>query len=464
MLDQPGLTKIFEHMKSRYLPFTILGVFLVILGTWGQARGASPKDISEESLNELFHQVLYHVENDYVEKTDKQKIWFGAINGMLRSLGDEHTRFLPPVENKDLSTTMSGEFGGLGIEITLKDQVLTIVSPIQGTPAMRAGLQPGDKIVEIDKKSTSNMSLNEAVKLMRGTPGTSVNLSIAREEEEELLYFDIVRDVIQITVVQKKIIESKNIGYVRLKTFSKLSYEKVSQAVEQFVDKKVNGIIFDLRYNAGGLLESAYKVANVFLNKGIIVSTRGRQRKLDRVYRANPRLTITRDIPLVVLVNEGSASASEIVTGAIKDNSRGTIVGVKTFGKGSVQNVIQLEHGTAVALTIQKYYTPSGKSIHKQGIDPDIVVKSLEFTREDRRHYREIKEKKILNEFVKKNPGYTQSNISKFRNMLKKRGLALNDFAARSTLKQYINRNKPKTDLIDLEFDVQLKKAIAHFK
>ncbi len=451
-------------MVFRYLPTTLLGFLFVVLGTWGQIQGTSSDEISEEGLNELFHQVLYHVKNHYFEKTDKKKLWFGAINGMLRALGDEHTRFLLPTEYKNLGDSMSGKFGGLGIEITLRDRILTIVSPIDGTPAMRAGLQPNDKIIEINKKSTNNMSLNEAVKLMRGTPGTSINITVAREGEEEPLYFDVVRGIIKIDIVQSKIIDHGNIGYVRLKTFAKSSYRDVSKAVKGFVQKGVKGIIFDLRYNAGGLLEAAHKVSNIFLNKGIIVSTKGRNKSLDRVYRANSNLTIAQNVPLVILVNEGSASASEIVTGAVKDNKRGTIIGIKTFGKGSVQNVIRLHHEMALALTIQKYYTPSGKSIHKKGIKPDIEVKSLKFNKDDRRHYREIKEKKIISKFVKLNSKYNTTNIKKFRNMLKKRGLALTDFAARSSIKEFINRNKPKINLIDLEFDVQLKKAIAHLK
>ena len=451
-------------MSAKYFPVTLLGVAFVLLGTWGQIRGMSSQKISEEGLNELFHQTLYHVQSHYVEKIEKKRLWFGAIKGMIQALDDPHTRFLPPNEYKELGESMSGKFGGLGIEITLRDQILTIVSPIDDTPAMHAGLQPGDKIVEINKKSTNNMSLSDAVKIMRGTPGTSVNLTVAREDEEELLYFDIVRGIIKITIVQSKIIKSANLGYVRLKTFSKSAHIQISNVVKTFVKRKVKGIIFDLRYNAGGLLDAAHKVANIFLNKGVIVSTKGREKSLDRIFRANPRLTVTRDIPLVILVNEGSASASEIVTGAIQDNKRGNIIGVKTFGKGSVQNVIPMQHGTAVALTIQKYYTPSGKSIHKEGIKPDIEVKALEFTKDDRRHSREIKERKILKKFVKSHSKYNKSNIKKFRAMLKKMGLSLTDFAARSSMKRYINRNKSKPDLIDLEFDVQLKKAISYLK
>ena len=451
-------------MKNKYILSLLLGTLLVGLGTWGQLQGGSSQKISEEGLNELFHQVMYHIENDYVEDTDKQKLWFGAIRGMLKSLSDEHTRFLSPEEFNELNESIGGRFGGLGIEITIRDEILTVVSPIEDTPAMRVGIKPGDKIVEINKKSTKEMSLIEAVKLMRGTPGTSINISIAREGEDELLNFNIVRDIIKITIVQSKIIENEKIGYVRLKQFAKSSYRDVVNAVKKFKKAKVKGIIFDLRYNAGGLLNAAHKVANIFLNKGIIVSTKGRKSNLDRIYHANAQLTVDHKTPLIILVNEGSASASEIVTGAIKDNKRGKILGVKTFGKGSVQNVIRLGYNTGIALTIQKYYTPLGQSIHEKGIDPDIKVKPLEFTKYDRRRYREIKENKLVEKFVKKNPNYNKRNIKKFKRLLKKQGMNLSDFAARQTLKQVINKEKPKKDIIDLEFDVQLQKAISLLK
>ena len=357
-------------MENRRLLSILASFVLIALGTWGQIQGTAKAAISEEGLNELFHQVLYYVENEYVEKIDKQKVWFGAIKGVLKALGDEHTRFMTPEGHNELKDITKGSFGGLGIEITIRDSVLTVISPIEDTPAMRAGIQPGDKIVEINKKSTRDMSLEEAVKIMRGVPGTSVNLSIARDEEDEILSIDIIRDTIRIKIVKTTLIKPQNIGYVRLKQFTQTSFTEVSNAIKDFEKKKVKGLILDLRYNAGGLLESAYKISNLFLTKGVVVSTKGRHKQRNEVYTVQPELTVSKKTPLAILVNEGSASASEIVTGAIKDHKRGSIIGVKTFGKGSVQKVIPLSHDTAIALTIQKYYTPSGKSIHKVGSNP----------------------------------------------------------------------------------------------
>ncbi len=450
----------FHHKYKKSLTGITAGLLLIIGGTWGQIQGTAKTEISEPGLNELFNQVLYHVKNEYVEETSAQKLWFGAIKGMLESLGDAHTRFMTPAEYNELQVETRGNFGGLGIEISMRDGALTVVSPIPGTPAMRAGVQPGDRVIEINKQTTKNMSLTKAVKLLRGTPGTSVNLTVVREGEEELLYFDIVREVIKIKVAQSKFIEDKKLGYIKLKQFSQSSPRDLKKMLLDFKAKKAKGVIVDLRWNPGGLLDAAHKISNLFIKEGVIVSTRGRKKQLDRTFPAIPRNAIAPNLPIVVLANEGSASASEIVTGAIKDHKRGKFVGTKTFGKGSVQNVIPLMYKTAIALTIQKYYTPNGISIHKKGIKPDVEVKSLEFSKNDRRRIRIITEKKLLTEIGKKYKRYNSESVKAYKRLLKKQNLELSDFAARFTLKRHLNRNKA-TPLFDLEFDVQLKKAIS---
>ena len=450
----------FHHKYKKSLTGITAGLLLIIGGTWGQIQGTAKTEISEPGLNELFNQVLYHVKNEYVEETSAQKLWFGAIKGMLESLGDAHTRFMTPAEYNELQVETRGNFGGLGIEISMRDGALTVVSPIPGTPAMRAGVQPGDRVIEINKQTTKNMSLTKAVKLLRGTPGTSVNLTVVREGEEELLYFDIVREVIKIKVAQSKFIEDKKLGYIKLKQFSQSSPRDLKKMLLDFKAKKAKGVIVDLRWNPGGLLDAAHKISNLFIKEGVIVSTRGRKKQLDRTFPAIPRNAIAPNLPIVVLANEGSASASEIVTGAIKDHKRGKFVGTKTFGKGSVQNVIPLMYKTAIALTIQKYYTPNGISIHKKGIKPDVEVKSLEFSKNDRRRIRIITEKKLLTDIGKKYKRYNSESVKAYKRLLKKQNLELSDFAARFTLKRHLNRNKA-TPLFDLEFDVQLKKAIS---
>ncbi|MBS0619255.1 MAG: S41 family peptidase [Spirochaetes bacterium] len=446
-----------ERRKKFFGLIACIAVFTA--ATAGQIESNQRKEISEEGLTELFNAALFHVRNDYVDEASRQTLIFGAIRGMLSSLDDAHTRFMTSEETNELQTEMRGNFGGLGIEISQRDNVLTVVSPIDDTPAMRAGIKPGDKIIEIDKKSTRDLSLTDAVKQLRGKPGTSVNISVAREGEDEILYFDLVREVIKIQVVTSQFLEKEKIGYVRLKQFNQTATDDLAKAIGEFKKKKMRGLILDLRWNPGGLLDAAHRIGNFFIKSGVIVSTRGRKKELDRVFNADPSAAIAADIPLVVLANEGSASASEIVTGAIKDHKRGKFIGVKTFGKGSVQNVISLMYGTSMALTIQKYYTPSGVSIHKKGIEPDIKVPALDFTKDDRRHYREIRERKLIQEYVKTHPDYSVEAAKKMQKTFADRGLALSDYAAKRALKDEITKNETRP-LLDREFDVQLLRAI----
>jgi carboxyl-terminal processing protease len=448
--------------RKKYLGL-ILCVGLFVAATAGQMDANAKKEISEEGLTELFNAALFHVRNDYVDDVSRQQLMFGAIRGMLASLDDAHTRFMTADETNELQTEMRGNFGGLGIEISQRDNVLTVVSPIEDTPAMRAGIKPGDKIIEIDKKTTRDLSLSEAVKQLRGKPGTSVNISVVREGEDEILSFDLVREIIKIQVVTSQFLEAEKLGYVRLKQFNQTATEDLAKALTEFKKRKAKGVILDLRWNPGGLLDAAHRISNFFIKSGVIVSTRGRKKELDRVFNADPSAAIAADIPLVVLANEGSASASEIVTGAIKDHKRGKFIGVKTFGKGSVQNVISMMYGTSMALTIQKYYTPSGVSIHKKGIEPDINVPALDFNKDDRRHYKEIREKKILQDFVKENKVYNIDTVRKFQKLVAAKGLTLTDYAAKRALKDELTKSENRP-VFDLEFDVQLQRAIAELK
>lgn len=451
----------FEHygIKKSYFFSFLLGLVLLGLGTWGQAQAQNDKEISESALQELFATVLHHVKNDYVEEVPNKTLWYGAINGMLASLDDPHTRFMTPELYSDLRMETTGKFGGLGIEISMRDNVIVIVSPMEGTPAMRVGLRPGDKIIEIEKKSTQGMSTMDAVKLMRGEPGTSINITVLREGEDAPLYFDITRDIIHLTIVESEFLPKEKFGYVKLKQFAETSDKDMLAALRSFQEKGVRGVILDLRWDPGGLLDMAQKVSNIFIKSGVIVSTRGRHKDLDKVYSAEPSQCFMPNIPLVVLVNGGSASASEIVTGAIKDHKRGIIVGEKTFGKGSVQSVIPLRYNHALALTIQKYYTPSGVSIHKKGIEPDVEVKALEFTKEENREYKKLLDSKILDSFTKRYPEYNTSSVAAFKKLLQDQKYQLSDFAARYALRHHYDRVR-KAPLIDWEFDVQMKKAV----
>jgi carboxyl-terminal processing protease len=322
----------------------------------------------------LFSEALSEIQKKYVEEKDSKELIYGAIRGMMNTL-DPHSAFLSPEEFKELEIETTGIFSGIGIEITIKDGLLTVVSPIEGTPADKAGLLPGDRILQIDEKSTKNMTMNEAVRLIRGTKGTKVNLTIIHEGAKEPVKYSIVREVIPIKSVKSKMLE-EGYGYVRISTFQEKTDDDLRVALKKLESAKggLKGLVLDLRNDPGGLLNEAVKVADEFLDSGLIVYTQGRIKEQNLKFYAHPNKA-PRTYPLVVLVNEGSASASEIVAGALQDQKRAVILGTQTFGKGSVQTIISLEDNSGLKLTTARYFTPNGRSIQAKGITPDIIIK-----------------------------------------------------------------------------------------
>lgn len=319
---------------------------------------------------EIFVEVLRQIEENYVEPVPPQTLIYGAIKGMVQNL-DPHSSFMTKDEHNELMMETTGSFTGIGIEITTKDGVLTVVSPIEGTPAYEAGLQSGDKIIKIEDESTKDMSMIDAVKKIRGPKGTKVRLTIAREGETKPLEFSIVRDVIPLVSVRHYLL-APDIGYVRITNFQSKTTKDLESALENLEkDRDLKGLVLDLRNNPGGLLSQAEEVSDLFLDSGIIVSTKGRISSQDRKTVAHKNGK-PRNYPIVVLVNGGSASAAEIVAGALQDNNRALILGTRTFGKGSVQTILPLSDGSALRLTTARYYTPSGRSIQLSGITPDV--------------------------------------------------------------------------------------------
>jgi carboxyl-terminal processing protease len=323
---------------------------------------------------ELFSYALTTVQEDYVEKTGSKELIYGALKGMLSAL-DPHSQFLPPDEYKELKTETEGKFGGIGIEISVKDGLLTVISPIEGTPAWNAGVKAADRIVRINDEVTKDMSLNDAVKLLRGEPGSDVTITVLRESEFVIKDITITRGIIQYQDVKDVQILEDNIGYIRLSEFREKSGKAFRDGLDQLKAMGANALVVDLRNNPGGLLNVAIEITEDFLPEGtVVVSTKGRRASQNAVvYSQNTDHLI--DWPLVVLINEGSASGSEILAGALKDNKRAIIVGEKSFGKGSVQSVIPMPDGSGLRLTTSKYFTPAGVSIHEKGIEPDVVVK-----------------------------------------------------------------------------------------
>jgi len=339
-------------------------------------RAVQDQDKTYEKL-QIFSDVLERLKQSYVEEVDSEKLIYGAIEGMLQTL-DPHSNFLPPDVYKELQVETKGSFGGLGIEITVRDGVLTIVSPIEDTPAYRAGLEAGDKIVKINGESTKDLSLFEAVKRLRGKKGTDVTITIVREGMAEPRDFTLTRDVIELQSVKYKLLE-KHYGYVRVTQFQENTARELGKALKALTEENggdLQGLVLDLRNNPGGLLDQAIDVADAFLDSGKIVYTDGRVPSQKMEFFAHPQKE-RYDCPMIVLVNGGSASASEIVAGALQDHHRAVILGTQTFGKGSVQTIIPLEDGSGLKLTTAHYFTPSGRVIQAQGIVPDIEVSNL---------------------------------------------------------------------------------------
>lgn len=316
-------------------------------------------------------EVLSIVKKHYVEEVKTKDLIYAAIKGMLNSL-DPHSSFMPPEAYKELQVETKGEFGGLGIQIGVKDGMLTVIAPIEDTPAFKAGIKSGDKIIKINNESTKDLSLQDAVSKMRGAPKTSVTISVLREGWKEPRDFTIMREIIKIKSVKSKVLEG-SIGYIKVSQFQDQTSADLSAALKKLSEEKITSLILDMRNNPGGLLNSAIDVTGQFLTKGkLVVYTKTRSGEKSEFATEGEK---SYDLPMIVLVNQGSASASEIVAGALKDWNRAVILGTQTFGKGSVQTVIPLSDGAGLRLTTSKYYTPKGTSIQNTGISPDILVK-----------------------------------------------------------------------------------------
>ncbi len=370
----------------RQLRMLLVFVVLVGIGSGGLFLGLQAPNrmmaYAQEKYSDLqlFAKVLNLVQQYYVEEVDMKKLIYGGIRGVLREL-DPHTNFLTPEIFKEFESETSGEFGGLGIEITVQNGILTVISPIEDTPAWKAGVKSGDKIVEINGESTKGLSLAEAATKMKGSKGTKVVLGIFRDGFEKPQDFAVVRGTVKIKSVKYTDLE-EGYAYIRLTSFIENSATDLEKAIKDHTSKYkkeggLKGLIFDLRRNPGGLLDQAVRMSDMFLSEGIIVSTMGRNKKEKEVLYAKKTGTLP-DFPIVVLVDEYSASASEILAGALQDNKRALVMGQRSFGKGSVQSVVKLGDGSGLKLTVARYYTPSGRSIQADGIVPDVLVENID--------------------------------------------------------------------------------------
>lgn len=363
-------------MKGKKTLLWIVAMVFLVGIVVTNALCAKNKAAAENDLYtqvELFSDAVALIRSDYVDDIKAKDIIYGALKGMLASL-DAHSQFMDPEAYKEIKVETKGEFGGLGIEITIKEGLLTIITPLDDTPADKAGLKPGDIIVKIENDSTRGITLLDAVKKLRGKPGSNVTITVLREKEGKIFDVVVTRGLIHVKSIKGSRLIEGTTGYIRLSEFQDNTSKDLEKALVKLEKEGMNGLILDLRNNPGGLLDASVKVSDKFLEEGkTIVTTKGRTKARQMVFKA--RKDTHPNYPLIILVNEGSASASEIVAGAIQDHGRGIILGTKTFGKGSVQTVIPLRDGSALRLTTAKYFTPSGRAIREEGIVPDVVVK-----------------------------------------------------------------------------------------
>ncbi len=380
----------------------LVAALVIFLGISSQRHCSAEGKGSDYESIELFTDVMAIVKKSYVEEVDTKKLVYGAINGMLASL-DPHSSFMPPDSYKEMKIDTKGAFGGLGIEISIKDGILTVISPIEDTPAFKAGIKAGDQIFKIDDKFTKDLNINDAVKRMRGQKGTKVILTIMREGFDKPQEFPLVRDIIQVKSVRSQLMED-GYAYIRIAQFQEKTDEDLGRFLKNLKEEnkgELKGLVLDMRNDPGGLLDQAVRVAEHFVDEGqMIVYTEGRE-KDSKMQFTSRKGSKEPKYPIVVLINGGSASASEIVAGALQDHKRAIVMGTQSFGKGSVQTIIPLSDESGLRLTTARYYTPKGRSIQAKGITPDIVVERLELPKEPtgKKDGMHLREKDLENHF-----------------------------------------------------------------
>lgn len=410
---------------------------------------------------DYFHRVYQIIVTEYVDETSPKEMFFGAIRGMIDSLDDPYSRFLDEKSLEELREMTTGKFQGVGVEITIQDGRVIVVAPIEDSPAIKAGIAPGDVITRIDGKVIKEMTVEKIASMIRGLPKSTVRLQISREGFTEPIEFTLERAPVKIASVKYGIIGKDAIGYIRIKNFGSDTGRDAAKAMKYFNKRGVKKAIIDVRNNPGGLLTGAVEVSELILDRGkTIVSTRGREgsgnveeykSRSEPLYRGS----------LAVLVNHGTASAAEILAGAVRDNERGVLMGERTFGKGSVQKSFNLEDNIGVSITVARYYTPSGELIHKKGIAPDREVPAEKFSEADMKGLKIIRERKLMEAFVARDTVYDGASRKSFRAFLADKGVRLSDRTADFILKDWINRVKTRP-LYDLEFDTQLNEAVRH--
>lgn len=449
------------------LALVISFLFLSSPDLWAQEKVEKTLD---PKYSQVFHQVLRLIMDRYVDEVDPQVLFDGAMKGMLESLGDPYTVYLDASDMIGMQDTTTGEFGGVGMFINkvppsslrsdspFKDQFVEIVSPIEDTPAFRAGIQPGDYVMAVNSETTAGMTMDRVLGLLRGKPGTEVMLKILRGGEIQL-DVKLIRALIEVPTVKYAMVEP-SWGYLRIIQFTTHTTERVQEALESFSSKDYKGLIIDLRSNPGGTLDSVVRIGDFFFRDGQIVSTRSRLPGESTVFTASAKTLVPDTLPIVVLIDKGSASASEILAGALKDRSRAILIGEKTYGKGSVQQIYPYEN-TGFKITMARYYTPSGVNIDKIGIEPDLKIENPPLTDVEIESYRKLIKENTIETFAKENPQSGPGQIRTFVSKIRSQGVNLDERVLGRMISSELNRINNRTPPVySLEYDEVLQAGI----
>lgn len=451
---------------------TLAAVAAVTIFLAAPARvAAQSKDSSEEHnanyYSRVIEEMMSFIKYNYVDDVDYKTLYEGAMKGMFESLGDPYSVYLTESDMEALSDTTTGHFGGVGLYIskhygdTSFDEkhlpYVRVVAPIEDTPAYKLGISAGDYIVKVEDKSTENMPLDEVTDLLRGEPGTVVNVTFLRGDDIIFTY-PITRAVIEVPTVKSAFID-KNIGYLRIIQFTPDTPGRVKEFLDEFTANKCRSLVIDLRSNPGGLLSSVVEISNYFLSGDVIVSTKSKIASENHVYKAGNNVEISKNIPIAVLIDRGSASAAEILSAALHDNGRAVLIGETTFGKGSVQQVRGLGK-SGFKLTMSKYYTPKDENINKIGIAPDKEVKEREFSEDEKKSYKTLLEESRIQKFVKENPAPSAMDITAFIKELSAEGIVLDDRYINKMIRNELNKTNNDPPVYDLEFDIVLQEAV----
>lgn len=450
---------------------TIILIFIIALFA-SQCFAESSSNSATEKTNksrqymELMNSIFDFVQRNYVDEVDPQVLYEGAIKGMMESLKDPYTVYLDKTSFRSINDTTSGSFGGVGLQISKpvetspeKPAFVEVASPVEDTPGFKAGILAGDLIISINGTDTSTITMEQVLDMLRGKVGESVDLVIRRGKNIEFPV-TLVRAIIEVPVVKYGMIEGTKIGYVRLIEFTPQLVERMQEALDSFKKNYATGLIIDLRNNPGGLITSAVEIADKFIDNGPIVSTKSRLAFENSVFTATAKKTTMRNMPIVVLINKGSASASEIVSGALKDNHLAYLVGQRTYGKGSVQQVLPLSSTDGLKITMARYYTPSDVNIDKIGIPPDREILFPVLSEEGEKQYLELYKSTEIQDFVDGRTNLTENQISEFAKNLKKKYSEIDEASLRKLVRNEANKTKG-TMLYDLDYDVQLNEAIS---